>query len=146
MDCNTSGFPVLYYQSLLKFMSIELVMLFNHLSHSLAPFPFCPQSSYPASGSFPMSWLFASGGQSIGTSASVLPMNIQGWFPLNRLIGSPCNPKDSQESLPTPQFKSINSSVLSFLYSPALTSIHDYLKNHSFDCMDLCQQSDVFTF
>ena len=49
------------------------------------------------------------------------------------LVLSPCSPRDSQESSPTPQFKSINSSVLSFLYSPTLTSIHDYWKNHSFD-------------
>ena len=49
------------------------------------------------------------------------------------LVGSPCSLRDSQESSPTPQFKSINSSVLSFLYSPTLTSIHEYWKNHSFD-------------
>ena len=49
------------------------------------------------------------------------------------LVGSPCCPRDSQDSSPTPQFKSINSSVLSFLYGPTLTSIHDYWKNHSFD-------------
>ena len=49
------------------------------------------------------------------------------------LVGSPCNPRDSQESSPTPQFKSINSLALSFLYSPTLTSIHDYWKNHSLD-------------
>ena len=49
------------------------------------------------------------------------------------LIGSPCSPRDSQESSPTPQFKSINSLVLSFLYSPTLTSIHDHWKNHSLD-------------
>ena len=49
------------------------------------------------------------------------------------LVGSPCSPSDSQESSPTPQFKSINSSALSFLYSPTLTSIHDYWKNHSLD-------------
>ena len=54
-------------------------------------------------------------------------------FLLDWLVGSPCSPRDSQESSPTPQFKSINSSVLSFLYSPTLTSIHDYGKNHSFD-------------
>ena len=51
----------------------------------------------------------------------------------DELVGSSCSPRDSQESSPTPQFKSINSSVLSFLYSPTLTSIHDYWKNHSFD-------------
>ena len=70
-------------RSLLRFMSTELGMLSNHFRSSAAPFSFCPQS-FPASGSFPMSWLFASGGQSVGASvsASVLPMNIQGWFPL----------------------------------------------------------------
>ena len=52
----------------------------------------------------------------------------------------------SQESSPTPQFKSINSSVLSFLYSPTLTSIHDYWKNHSFDQTDLCWPSNVSCF
>ena len=79
----------------------------------------------PASGSFQMSQLFVSGGQSIGVSASasVLSMNIQDWFPLG-WTGSPCSPKDSQESSPTPQFKSINSSALSFLHSPTLTAIH----------------------
>ena len=51
----------------------------------------------------------------------------------NGLVGSPCSPKDSQESSPTPQFKSINSSALSFLHSPTLTSIHDHWKNHSLD-------------
>ena len=51
----------------------------------------------------------------------------------NGLDGSPCSPRDSQESSPTPQFKSINSLALSFLHSPTLTSIHDYWKNHSLD-------------
>ena len=49
------------------------------------------------------------------------------------LVGSPCSPRDSQESSPTPQFKTINSSALRFLYSPTLTSTHDYWKNRSFD-------------
>ena len=99
------------------------------ISSSVIPFSSHFQSS-PASGSFSRSQFFPSGGQSIGVSASasVLPMNIWDW-----LVWSPCNPRDSQESSPTPQFKSINSLVLSFLYSPTLTSIHDYWKNHSFD-------------
>ena len=54
----------------------------------------------------------------------------------NGLVGSPCSPRDSQESSPTPQFKSINS-VVSFLYNPTLTSIHDHWKNHSLDWTDL---------
>ena len=49
------------------------------------------------------------------------------------MVGSPCSPRDTQESSPTPQFKSINSSVLSFLYSPTFTSIHEYWKNYSLD-------------
>ena len=68
------------FWSLLKFMSIELVMPSNHLM-SVVPFSSCPQS-FPASGSFPVSQLFVSGGQIIGASASDLPMNIHGWFPL----------------------------------------------------------------
>ena len=51
----------------------------------------------------------------------------------NGLVGSPCSPRDSQESSPTPQLKSINSSALSFLHSPILTSMHDYWKNYSLD-------------
>ena len=54
-------------------------------------------------------------------------------------LGSPCSPRDSQESSPTPQFKSINSSMLSLLYGSNLISVHEYWKNHSFDYMDLCQ-------
>ena len=104
------------------------------ISSSVIPFSSHLQF-FPASGSFQISRFFASGGQSMGdsASASVLPMNIQDWFPLDGLVGSPCSPGDSQESSPTPQFKSINSSGLSFLYSPILISIHDHWKNHSFD-------------
>ena len=105
------------------------------ISSSVIPFSSCLQH-FPASGSFPMSQLFIWSGQSIGVSASVsvLPMNIQHWFPLG-LTGwiSLQSPRDSQEPSPTPQFKSINSSVVTFFYNPTLTSIHDYWKNHSFD-------------
>ena len=64
----------------------------------------------------------------------------------NGLVGSPCSPRDSQESSPTPQFKSINSSVLSLFHSPTLTSIHDHRKNHSLDQTKLCWQSNVSAF
>ena len=104
------------------------------ISSSVVPFSSHPQS-FPASGSFPMSQFLASGSQTIGisASASVLSMNIQDWFPLGWTGWISLSPRDSQESSPTPQFKSINSSVISFLYSPTLTSIHDYWKNQSFD-------------
>ena len=62
------------------------------------------------------------------------------------LVGSPCSPRDSQESSPTPRFKSINSLALSFLYSSTLTSIHNHWKNHSLDQTDLCWQSNVSAF
>ena len=106
-----------------------------HPTISCSVVPFSSPQYFPASGSFQMSKLFASGGQSIGVSAStsVLPMNTQDWSPLRWLVGSPCSPWHSQESSPTPQFKSINSSALSFPYSPTLTSIHDHWKNHSLD-------------
>ena len=61
--------------------------------------------------------------------AAALGKSISG--PLDGLVGSPCSPRDSQESCPTPQFKSINSSALSLLHSPTLASIHNYWKNHS---------------
>ena len=91
--------------------------------------------SFPASGSFLMSQLFTSGGQSIGpsASASALPMNTQEWFPLGLTGWISLQSKGLSRVFSTPQFKSINSSVLSFLYSPTLTTIHDYWKNHSFD-------------
>ena len=104
------------------------------ISSSVVPFSSCPQS-LPASEPFPMSQLFSWGGQSAGVSAlaSFLLKNTQEWSPLNGLVGAPCSPRDSQESSPTPQFKNINSWVLSFLHSPTLTSIHDHRKNHSLD-------------
>ena len=104
------------------------------ISSSVVPFSSCPQS-LPASESFPMSQLFAWGDQSTGVSslASFPPKKSQGWSPLEWMVGSPCSPRDSQESSPTPQFKSINSSALSVLHCPTLTSIHDHRKNHSLD-------------
>ena len=80
-----------------------------------------------------MSRIFISGGQSIdaSSSASVLPMNIQSWFPLGLIGLPPCCPRDYEESSPAPQFESISSSALSLLHGPTFTSIHDYRKNHS---------------
>ena len=104
------------------------------ISSSVIPFSSHLQS-FPASGSFQMNQFFTSGGQSIGVSAStsVLPMNTRTYLLQDGLVGSPCCPRDSQESSPTPHFKSINYLALSFLHSPTLTSIHDQWKNHSLD-------------
>ena len=121
-------------------MFIESVMLSNHLilCHPLLLLP----SIFPQhEGLF--QWVDQSTWAS--ASASVHPMNIQGWFPLEWLVWSLCWPRDSQESS-APQFESISSSALSFLYCPALTSIHDYRKNHSFDYIGFCQQSMSLLF
>ena len=97
------------------------------ISSSVILFSSCLHS-FPASGFFPISQLFTLGGQNIPalTSASVLPMNIQDWFPLGLTGWISLNPRDSQESSPTPQFKSITSVVLSFLDGSTLKSIYDY--------------------
>ena len=101
------------------------------ISSSVSPFSFCLQY-FPASGYFPKSWLLASSGQSIGVSASasVLPMNIQDWFPLgwtglilqSKRLSRVCSNTRVQKH----QFFSAQPSLWS-------TSIHDYRKNHSFD-------------
>ena len=120
-------------RSFLKLMSIELVMPSNQ--HILCQNPLsCPQS-FPASGSFPMSQLFTSGGQRIGASASasVLPTNTQDWCPLGWTSWISLQSKGLSRIFSNTTVQSINSLALSFLYSPTLTSIHDYWKNHSFD-------------
>ena len=131
-------------QSLLKPMSIELVMPSNHLipCHLLLLLP----SVFPSIRVFSSESLFASGSQNIGASASVLPMNIQDWFPLVLTGFISLQSKGLSESSPTQQFKSISPSALSLLYGPTLISIHDYWKNHSFDHTDFCRQSNVSAF
>ena len=134
IDCNMPNFPI-HHQilELLKLMSIESVMPSTHLI--LCRPLLLPPSIFP----------------NIRVFSNESPLRIRWpkyWFQLQHqslqwilrtdllqdgLIGFPCSPRDFQKSSPTPQFKSINSSVLNFLYSPTLTSIHDYWKNHSLD-------------
>ena len=130
-----------------KPMSIESVMPSNHLilCHPLLLLP----SIFPSIRVFsnesvlwirwPKYWSF---------SFNISPSNEHSELDLlqDGLVGSPCTPRDSQESSPTPQFKSINSSALSFLQSPNLISIHDHWKNHNLDQMDICWQSNVSAF
>ena len=134
-------------QSLFKLMSIELMMPIQP-SHPLSsPSPLALSLSQHQ-GVFQWAGSLHQVGQSIGASASasVLPMNIQGWFPLGLTGLISLLSKGPQESSLAPQFKSINSLALSLLYGPILTSVHDYWENHSFDYMDFCQQSDVYAF
>ena len=112
MNCSTPGLPV--HHQLLEFTQIHVHRVSDQIqpSHPLSsPFPHALNPSQHHS--LPMSQLFAWGGQSTGVSASasVLPMNIQDWFPL----GLTCFPRDSQQFSPAPQFESFNSSVLSLL-------------------------------
>ena len=133
MNCSMPGFPVLHYLPEFAQTHVHWVGDAIQLSHPLLP-PCPPLQSFPALGSFPISWLFTLGGQSTGASASasVLPMNIQGQFPsgLTGLIFS------KSKGL-SRVFSNIISkgSILwhSASYGPTLTSVHDYWKNHSFD-------------
>ena len=117
-----------------------------HLTISSFIIPFSCLQSFPASGPFPRSQFFASGGQSIRASASVLPMNIQDWFLLGMTGLIFLQSEGLSRVFSNIQFKIFHSLVLSFLSGPTLTSIHDYWKNHRFDYTDLCQQSDSFVF
>ena len=129
--CQAS-LSIINSRSLLKLMSIESVMPSGHLilCHPLLLLP----SIFPIIRVFsnesalcirwPKYWSF---------SFNIGPSNEHPGLISFRMVGSPCSPRDSQESSPTPQFKSINSLALSFLNSPTLTSIHDHWKNHSLD-------------
>ena len=136
MDCSTPGLPV--HQQLPELAPTHFSLSWwchPTITSSVISFSSCLQS-FSASGSSPMSQSLTSGGQGIGASAlaSVLPVNIQGWFPLG-LTGLICLQSRglSRVLSLTPHFKSINSLALSFPYSPTLTSIYEYWKNHGFD-------------
>ena len=146
MGCSRPGFPVLHY--LLEFAQIHVHWAGGAIqpSHPLLPLLLLPST-------FPSIRVFSNESalhikcpkyqshqehqhQSFKWTVSV--DFLSDW-----LVQSPCSPRDSQESSPAPQFKSINSLALRLPCSPALTSIHDYWKNDSFDYMALCWQSDV---
>ena len=119
-------------------LSIESVMLSNHLILCrpflllLSIFPiikvFSNESAFCIR--WPNYWSFSFSTSPSSEYSGLISFRVD-WLDL-------CRPRDSQESSPTPQFKSIHSLALGFLYTPTLTSIHDYWKNHSFDWMDLC--------
>ena len=121
--------PITISWGLLKLISINLVLPFNHLIlcrpllFLLSIFPsirvFSNESALHMR--WPKYWSFS------------FQRNPRADLLQNGLVGSPCSPRDSQEPSPTPQFKSIKSSALSFLYSATLISIHDHWKNHSLD-------------
>ena len=119
--------------SLLKLMSVESVMPSNHLI-LCRPLPLLP-SIFPSIRVFPKSQFLTSGGQILEFQDQYQSFQwiFRTNFCYNWLVESPCSPRDSQESSPTPQFKSINSSALRFLHSPTFISIHGHWENHSLD-------------
>ena len=134
MDCSTPGFPVLHQLPEPTQTHVHCIGDAIEPSHPLSS-PSSPTFNLPSIRVFwnksvlhirwPKYWSF---------SFSISPSNeYSGLIPLGWLLGSPCSPRDSKESSPTPQCKNINFSALSFLHGPTLTSIHDYWKNHSFD-------------
>ena len=132
-DCSTPGLPV--HHQFLEFTQTHVHWVGDAI-HLILCRPLLLQPSIFASIrvfsnesalriTWPKDWSF---------SFSISPSNeYSGLISLGWVVGSPCSPRDSQESSPTPQFRSINSSTLSFLYSPILTSIHNHWKNHSLD-------------
>ena len=148
MNCSTPGFPVHHQFPELAQTHVHQVSDAIQPSH---PLSFLSPPAFNLSQQQSLfKWVSSS-----HQVAKVLELQLQyqsfQWifrtdFLEDWLVGSPWIPRDSQESSPTPQFKSINSSALSFFNSPILTSIHDYWKNHSFDYMDLCWQSKVSAF
>ena len=135
MDCSTPGFPVHHQLPEFTLTHVHWVGDAIQPSHPLS------SPSPPALNLSQHQGLFKWVSSSHQV-AKVLEFQLQHqsfqWtprtdLPKGGLVGSPCSPRDSQESSPTPQFKSINSSALSFLHSPTLTSIHEHWKNHNLD-------------
>ena len=134
IDCSMPGIPV--HHQLLKLVQTHVHWVGDAIQ------PFHPLSSTSPSLNLSQHQGLFQWVSSSHQMAKVLEFQLQHqsfqWifrtdFLQDGLVGSLCNPRDSQESSKTPQHKSINSSVVSFLYSPTLTSIHDYWKHHSFD-------------
>ena len=146
MDCSTRGLPVHHQLLMLAQTHVHQVSDAIHPSHPLS-------SPSPPAFNLSQHQLLFQWVSSSHQVAKVLELQHQSFqwifrtdFLQDGLVGSPCSPRDSQGSSATPQFKSINSLVLSFLYGPTLTSIHDHWKNRSFDQTDLCWQSNVSDF
>ena len=147
MNCSTPGFPVLHYVPDFAQTLVHWVGDATQPAHPLSsPSPVVSLSQHQ--GLFQLV-------RSSHQVAKVLEFQLQHqsfqWifrthFLLDGLVGSPCSPRDSQESSLAPQFKNINSSALSLLYGPRFTSVPDYWRNHSFDYTNLFQQSDVSAF
>ena len=145
MDCHAS-LSVINSQSLLKLRSVKLVMPSNHLilchplpllSSVFSSIRVFPNESVLCI-RWPKYWNFSFSISPSNEYSALIPFRMD-WLDIPAVQGT-------LKSSPIPWMKSVNSLVLSFLYSPTLTSIHDYWKNHSFGYTDLCQQSNVSAF
>ena len=146
MDCSTPGLPVPHH--LPKFAQVHVHCIGYDIqpSHPLMlPSPSAVNLSQHY-GVF--QWVICSHQVTKipGASASVLPMSIQGWFPLQLMVWTPCCPRQFQESSPAPQFEGTNSLAFCCLYGPALTIVYDHWEDHSADYTDLHQQNNVSAF
>ena len=150
MDCSTPSFPAFHH--LPEFAQTHVHLLVMPSNHLILCRPLLLLLSiFPSIRFFSnvlalhIRWLkYWNFSFSISPSNEYLRLiSLIGW---GWLVWSLCCPRDSQESSPAPQLENISSLVLSLLYGLTLTSLHDYWKNCSFDCMDLCQQNDVSAF
>ena len=135
MDSSMPGFPVLHY--LPEFVQTHVHWVSDAIQPSHLLSPSSPTAFSLSHYQSLFQWVGSSHQMAKVLEFQLQPQSFQ-WifrtdFLYNWLVGPLCSPTDSQESSPTPQFKSINSLALSLLYGPILTSIHDYWKNHSFD-------------
>ena len=144
MNCSTPGLLIFHH---LEFAQVHVHWISDVIQSSPPLSPSSPSAFDSSQHQDPFQCqLFSSGGQSIGASASALSMNIQGWFPLGL---TDVLFLQSKGLLTLFQYHSSKASILlcsAFFYGSALTSVHDYWKDHSFNYMDLCLQSDVFVF
>ena len=134
MDCSTPGLPVHHQLSELAQMHVHRVSNAIQPSHPL--FSPSPPAFNLSQHQGLFQWVSSSHQVAKGLEFQLQHQSFQWIFRTDfydGLVWSLCNPRDSQQSSPTPQFKSINSLALSFLYSTTLTSIHKYWKNHSLD-------------
>ena len=147
MDYSRLGIPVLHHHPQLTQIHVHRVGDAIQPSHPLSSSSLLPSN-------FPSIRVF-SNELALHIVAKVLELHCQHqsfqWIfrvdsVLDGLDWSPCCPRASQEASPTPQFKTINSLVFSLFCCPALTSTYSYWKSHSFDCTDLCRQSNISAF
>ena len=144
-DCSMPGFPVLNY--LIEFPHIHLCWVSGAIQPFLPLTPPSPPALNLSQHQGLFQWVsFSHQVAKVSVSASVLPVNIQDWFPLGLTGLISLQSKGLSRVFSSTTVRKHPLSVLRLLYGPILTSVHDYWKNHSFDDMDLCWQSDVSAF